>query len=235
MATEKNTYRITSQYFKKRTRSRSVIVALASAFTISVASAFLTPEQFNVAGLWFFVFGVTVGVFALVRNKILGAIFTRINFVKYHDLKSRLVLPFALYMGGLIASLLLISLGSQRLVLGPMAATGAVIVGGFLAIGEVFQENGEASLLLLQSTHQMGLKCATSDSFRWLDSGLDQLASILKKYGMKINTPNLRLGARLSLIDEGAYKDTVEDIARTIPSVEDPHQLRKVIIKVKKL
>jgi len=230
-----NSSRIAPDFLLKRNRGDLVLSALASGFIIFVSSIFLRPEQYRIVEMWLELLATVIVFVGLLRNRIVEWIYKKISFVTYCRLEHYSNLLFATSLLLIIGGIVLPPQRVEYAVTGPMITAGFVTMGILSVIGRTVSDRAEASLFFSQCISEMNLKNNVFQSFLWLDRGLYALLTILKQYGVKAHMPNLRLGARLSLLEVEESKNMIDGIAQAILNIEDANQFRKLISEVKTL
>jgi hypothetical protein len=220
--------KITFDHLILLTNRQLVTRALLSAFFTAISAALLTTEQFNVVRYPIIAVGCIISLIAIFRNQLLRLIFRERRFDTHIKWTNRLIPPlivaYSMFLGLLVGSSYL----PDRAVSGPILAFGFVAVAIGLAIGQILSDKGKASLLFEQCAFEIRSGTDFAQAFVWLDRGLYALLRILKKHGLSLYAPTVRLGARLCCTEKREETKLLDDLSPAILHIEDSGQLQRV-------
>lgn len=210
------------------TRGQLVTRAALSAFLTAMSAALLTTDQFNVVKYPIIAVACIISLIAICRNRLLRLVFRKRRFDNHYKWTNRLIPPliaaYSMFLGLLLGSSYLL----ERAVSGPILAFGFVAIAIGLAIGQVLSDKGKASLLFGQCAFEIQSGTDFVQAFVWLDRGLYALLRVLKKHGVTLYAPTVRLGARLCCAEKREETRLLDDLSLAILHIEDSGQLHSV-------
>lgn len=215
---------IAPDYLATRPHGDLAVWALASALTVFPVAMIPIPVS-DWTSIWPLFASIACVVFALssLRNRVLRRVYRHFDIVRHYKWKlivSAAVAEVCVVLVELFAvGLFVLHVQSFW---GPTVSLGLIMAAVYAGVvGPVLTDDSKAFLCLRQCITTFSTDAPLDSATKWLDRGLANLTRTMRRFGIRLNGPRLRLGGRLYCYSHTELP-VIVDLAESVRQIYDP-------------